>query len=452
MAEQSLKDINVKDEGDLASHNHYEMPSSDCVCEQWGGLRSKVMPNLIMTSLIALFGFTPLLSRLEIPYVKVLLIVLWIVTSIVIKRPSNVKQPRSVVKWWGLYMALVYISCIVGHSSNSLNFFISNLTQYCIPFIMVTVLCKYNLREKKFLWIIIATLIVVNLVQNIFTGLIIPDYFYGLDGIDTSASVKLTNAGGTGMVMQCMFSVVIWTMVFCYSNRKLLSVILVVMCVFYITILNSRTTALLVLGVEVIGLLFVLTGNRVSKISKKKIIFFSLLAIIIISVFFTSIIEELLGVFENSKDMTDRLTDLKSVAEGEDIEMLRDGSLAQRYLLWTTSINTFLASIPNFLFGIGDDFSTYDMAGLLKSGIGRHSEFFDLAAKYGLLGIIIIYKGWRSTFQLLRNICHSEEMKYLLGVFIVAFIIYGFVNLLTPSLFNMVFLPLTLVMLKHQLI
>lgn len=425
------------------------------VNEEIGHLRSNVMPNILMTSLIVLSSFTPLLSRLITPYAKLLLILLWILTAISLKRPTYVRPARDVVFWWSAYIVLVFFTCIIGHSDISINFYISNLTRYCVPFMMLVVLQSYNLKEKKLLWLVITGIFVVNLLQNILYGVYHPDYFEGLDGLDATRVEKRTNAGGTGFVVLCLFSVIIWWMINQFSlikKNRLVSIVFAGLCVFYMIFLNNRTTALLVLAIEIMGFILIHRAKDRKLYSKKKIIVSVVIIIAIIGYFAIPILETLINFLNEESRMADRFIDLLSVAEGVDPEMLPDGSLAQRYILWMTSINTFFASIPNFLFGIGDDDSLYDMASLIKSGIGRHSEFFDLAAKYGLIGIVVFYKAWSSTFRLFSSICNSYYMKSLLSVFIVSFIVYSFVNQSPSSLLVMIFLPLTMVLLKQHLI
>ena len=426
------------------------------VNEEVGPLRSNVKPNLIVTSLTVIYSFTPLLSRILIPEIKLFIILLWLLTAVSLKRPSNVKPPRNITKWWALYVILIYVSCIIGHSSYSLNFFISRLPVYCIPFIMLTVLCKYNLCEKKILWKIMAIAFILNLSENIITGFATPGYFTGLDGIDDTAVRIISNAGGTGFIAVCLFSIPIWWMINRITNngrQKKISLIVLFMCIIYITVLNSRTTALLILGMEIIGFGLAANNKKRTKNKSSRGLIIKVLLIVAVGVYFLiPLLNYLVDLYEFSPEVADRLTDLKTVAEGEDVETLRDGSLLQRYLLWMTSINTFLASVPNFLFGIGDDFSSQDLAGLLKSGIGRHSEFFDLAAKYGMLGIIIVFNAWHNTFLLFRTICGSEKMKYIINVFVVAFVMYSFVNYSPSLLLVQVFVPLSIVLLNHNII
>ena len=97
-----------------------------------------------------------------------------------------------------------------------------------------------------------------------------------------------------------------------------------------------------------------------------------------------------------------------------------------RLRLYLMSIQTGLASVRNFLFGIGEHISNVDVLNSL--GIGAHSSILDRFAEYGIIGMICIYKIFSITFKK----CYNREKGMREAAFrkciFVLFIINAFIN------------------------
>ena len=228
----------------------------------------------------------------------------------------------------------------------------------------------------------------------------------------------------------------------------------VVLIALYVTVINNRATAALVLFIE----LFVLFLLRIVHKKGKSIVAIGsvLIIILLVSFFFLGdILEAAIGMFEENERFLKRLNDIMAVSEGVAIEDLDEGSLAVRYLLWMTSVNTFFSSIPHFLFGVGVDVHEGDVASLISYGVGCHSEFFDLAAQFGIIGVIVIYKFLRSFIKFTIGMSASEKQNSILIIFWGGFLLYSFVNLtFCPPVFYVLFLflPISLVLINNKII
>ena len=419
-----------------------------------GSIRPNAFVNLVLASLLVSFAFTPILLRNVPDLLKLAVFGLWAFTGYAIPKPSGIRMPRKIAFWWGFYAIWLFGMCIIGHSDVSINFFIIRIPLYGIPFMMVVAVGKYNLEEKLLLWKILLVVFSVNLFFNL---LVDPATYDHLDALDATASDKLTNAGGTAFVTMCMFMIPIMWVVnrnTTHSKKKVLSIAVIVPTLFHMTVQNNRATATIVLLIMLVSFWVVSRVKETSK-SHKRLVVFVLLLLILLFIFIVPILQAFLSLFEDSARMTDRINDLLSVSEGEDIDTDGKGSLGQRYLLWMTSINTFFSSIPHFLFGIGQDSHQYDLFSLLKCGVGEHSEFFDLAAKYGLAGIVIVYMALSHTFSYFKAINQSFNVRKMVNVIIIGFLIYSTFNgtFNEPTLHMiLIFLPLTLVLLNNKVI
>lgn len=388
-------------------------------------VRSSVVPNLVLTILLATVAITPYLSRNASYILNLIIWFFWCISSLTLPGKQVYKIENKVFKWWVIYMVWILTMCIIGHSNVSINFILIRLPIYTVPIMMSVVLTKYNRNEKRVLWRTILLVFSCNLAHNILLGIFNPDAFISLDGINPTKEDNATNAGGTAFVVICLFvSAILWVFIRTSVKKTLFYSLLLLASLIYILFINSRTTILLTLVVLVVGFVIATRPN----LNKWRLILglavFTLLAFF----FFVPLLQWLIDVFADSQRMTERLSDLLTVSEGTNPEDLENGSLAQRYLLWTTSINTFLSDARNFLIGVGEDNHGYDFFSLIKSGVGAHSEFFDLAAKYGLIGIVIVYKALCSTFVKILSTTDDLQVKNMSVAIMIAFLLYSFVN------------------------
>ena len=124
--------------------------------------------------------------------------------------------------------------------------------------------------------------------------------------------------------------------------------------------------------------------------------------------------------------------------------------------MWTASISTFLSSVPHFLFGVGESVIETDVWSLLAHGVGNHSEFFDLAARYGMIGIFTYYYIIKNTYRLMNTLSDNERIREYLFVLLLGVMLFGFANNLSNNLTTMVLiyfaLPTTLILINRKAI
>lgn len=426
-----------------------------------GPVRSNIAVNMFFMLLLATASITPIMTRV-IPHILHLFIWgMWFLTSLSIGLIGVIKNQKTYILWWLLYVIMIFTSCIFRHSDVSINFLIVRVpTIFTIPFMLPLVICRYNLNEKLLVWKILVFVLIINLIHNIYLGIANPDCFRELDGLNPDSINNKTNAGDTAFVLLCLLSsALFWICTRCsfLKKNKMLYLFAAIVFPLYFIFINSRATTLLMFVALVFGfaLSFKKPSARNQKKRKSSLLLLILLAGLILTVikFIVPFMTFMISIFEDNQEMSNRFADILAIMSGDSsFDTLEDGSLAQRFILWTTSINTFFSSIPNFLIGVGEDVHDYDMASLIKCGVGGHSEYFDLAAKYGMLGIIIVFKSLKYFYTYIVNITEDQMKKNLFLVVFVVINIYGFLNGYFGSSFYILLLliPVSFVLMDNK--
>lgn len=413
-------------------------------------IRSTILPNLVTTIALVVICIVPMLDR-ELPQVVRLgIFFIWVITAFSNNPIRHGSLGWGVLVGWTLYLILQLIYSIVGYSRET-SYFLARCYIYVIPIVMVYVLQLYNRKELKVLWYSILIVFVVCLVHNYFLGASGEDEIFNVSSED-----KGTNIGGTAFVTGCMF--IIPTLWFQFKNGrryfyKLISVSILVGSVVYMLFWNSRTTILVVFFVLVAGLVLAERSKKTHMTSKRMIIWMVIILGLLV-LLAGPVLTKLSGYFVNNVRMSDRIDDLTFVANGGEISTIGRGSLYYRYLLWQTSIQTFFDSTVHFLFGVGEKKVAGDLQSLISSGVGNHSEYFDLAARYGILGIVIYFNMMRKTIKYIMKLTYNESVKKLIVVVLSCMIIYSFFNSLTRQPCAMImlflFLPITIQLYKYN--
>lgn len=418
--------------------------------DQKDRIRPTIFVNLLLTSALAAIAITPILSR-NFSYIGNLVIfVFWIFSALSMKCAKNrLNSYKKVYFWWLVYIFWQLFLCFIGHSNVSINFLLIRIPIYCIPIMTLLILRNYNYKELLLLVRGIFVIISINVISNIILGINDPTIFYVLNGLDAGVADKTTNAGSTLFVAVCLFTMAICWIIFKNTQRrtnKVLSIVFIVSIGYYLLFLNTRFTASMLLLIMV--LLFIVLNKY--KSNHKRLNTFALLIVVLLFLTFALVptLDAIANFFSSSERMSDRLNDVMELAQGGDIDNMEDGSLAQRYILSMTSLNTFTSSISNFLIGIGEDNHGYNLYDLLKCGVGGHSEFFDYLAKYGAVGGFLVIKVLSSTMKFIHSLTNSSNIKNNLKVVMITFIIYSFLNTsFLSGIFYVIFMVLPIVIL-----
>lgn len=372
---------------------------------------------------------------------------LWIALSL---QSGGIKKLlfNNVSKWWMVYLLLCVIMVMIGMSSTNLNFIISRLPYYLTPAIGYFVVKNYNRKEKVILLAAFFAVFLYNLIHNIIIGN--QDSYIFEEQASTEASIKfsiLMNLADTYFIMvgylligvQIMFLLTIKKM-----GWHLFSILLIIPIAYYMLFQNTRGIAILLLFVELIGFIVAYYEPRNQR---NRGIFYFTMTILLVLVLFFVFIPIMNWAIENvqSERLAKRLEDLLDLRlAGGNSNKIAEGSLAARLELAQTSLNTFLANPINMLMGIGDH--TLSFGGdLRKSGIGSHSEFIDVLARYGLIGALIYWKIMTSLFKWFKKLTGEREVFKYVNIIFFVIIMSGFLNQLflpKPLLFMYLVFPI----------
>lgn len=394
--------------------------------------------NMIPIILIAIYYYTHFLEGTLSFLIPLSLTFFWLIHSFIIKSIGDVLFTQS-SKWWVVYAIVALIMIFLGRSITNINFFISRLPYYIIPIMGYFVARHYNVKELKLLLTFIAIVFFANLFYNIGLWNVMPEVFEEQESTEVSIQYGIMmNLADTQFVAVCMFAIGVAFMLFINTTvfwGRIFYVSIGIVCGFFILFVNSRATTALLLGVMILGMIMALFEPH--KINVKPYYFKTSLLLIIVGSFIA--VPLLIWIFQNTESvrMAERLEDLISFSQSRgDTNSLSEGSMSQRLALAKTSLNTFFSSPLNMLIGIGDHTVSFGMD-LHKSGIGGHSEFIDILARYGILGASIFVGIIKSYYKSLKSLSSDRSIIKYVNIIFFVFIIYGFLNLVFLPTFEL---------------
>ena len=404
-------------------------------------IRLKMVVNMLPIIGLMLFYYTHYLEGTYSFVIPLGLSVLWIFQSIIISSANNVLFNKIAIRWW-VYLFLCITMVIIGLSSTNINFVISRLPIFIIPGMGYFVVKNYNKRESIILLRLFALIFGANLLYNIVLGTTMPDIFEEQESTELSIQFGIMmNIASTGFINVGVFLLGILFMLFLLQNgliKRLFPVLVAIPIGFYMLFQNTRGTAILLLIVEIAGLLIAYFEPKDKRKLKPYYIGMVVGLVVFTFVLFIPIIELVIQYLQSER-LAERLNDLVDLKQsGGNTSQLKEGSLAMRLQLAQTSLNTWFSNPISFLIGIGDHAQSFG-GDLIKSGIGGHSEFIDVAARYGVIGIVVFLNIIKEYYILLKRLTYSREIQKYVNIIFFIFLLMG--------IFNNVFEPMQLLFL-----
>lgn len=416
------------------------------------GIRTSVAINLMAIIFLSAVSIVPILDRDTPQAIRFGLFLLWVVSSLSVARLDTGDRGFKLMQWWTIYLLLQLSYSVVGYSREP-TFFLARCYLYVMPIVMVYITRFFSLKEIKILWLAFVAIFAASLIYNF----MLPPMSEDEEAFYVTSADRGSNAGGTTFVVDNLFLIPIFWIVFKVGIKKfwrVFSLAAMGLCGVYMIFWNNRATALVILIIMAVYMIIVESRNYTIRHRKTQ----SIVTIVIVAVAgffaFVPILNFLSEYFSEMSRLSERLQDLAYVMQNGGVGDLQGGSLFYRVLLWQTSIQTFFGGIVNFLFGIGERTTgSMDIFELVKTGVGCHSELFDLAARYGLLGILIFVQVMRATYSYLLNISDDEHTRDRVRVIISGIFIQMTVNNISPTgtmSVIFIFLPATLMLLKYK--
>jgi len=396
--------------------------------------------------LVVIFAITPFCRRnISLIYVGIIMVI-WMIISFFIRGKSITKVP-SYIYFSIAWLVLIFSYRFLGFSDAAWGNYL-NQTLFFM-FIWIGDYYINNMGEYYCERIFKGTIFVgtVNIIHNIYLLHIYP---HASEELNFSDMYNGMNVGGTtfslfALLLFCLTLIMIADRV--KKTKKLICIALATVCTIYI-FQASRATSIVFLIIAVfIYFYFELTYK---KEAKERIIFF--IATSIVSVLILLYLEKVLlfisGKIDNYR-LSIRLSEIANSLSGNNID---DGlSLGTRIELYKLSITTFFKSIKNFIIGVGYHTSTdLSLSWLYSVGVGNHSEFLDLAARYGVIGVLIIYNFFRNFTRKMKNY-NPFNNDFKGNIVWIVFFLFSFVNnTFDPSIGALLFLAFPLYLEKRH--
>lgn len=302
---------------------------------------------------------------------------------------------------------------------------------------------SFSKSQQRRLLFIILVIVVANIVDNIRLVLANPELLVMVNRNFLTDEINgIGNVGGSKWLNSIFFFFI--SCFFCYLNSKdkhiklftLLSAILsgvfvVVYCVKASVIVFTVFSAALIV--------FAKKTQNLSKFLRIAIIS-GVLAFLFVVLFADVLTEFLMSAVE--KRVASRLImliDSDSMEAGSGVRTMN-----ARENLWFVSIETWLSSPINFLFGIGDHRASFGVA-VSETGIGNHSDLFDTLGRYGLVGSLLILNIFRLSFKYILSLFEDNCKLQVMVIFLILFL-YGFTKgIFVPGVGCAMFLMLPII-------
>ena len=373
---------------------------------------------------------TPVLNRLLHYDIRGVLFALWFFSAFSLNVKVSAFFHQKHLLWFMIYAVWMLLMSLIGHSARPFMVQLASLPCLAIPFVGYIVVNYYNHKEQSLLLKILFIVIAINLVSNIYIGFTNPMYFdlEHMEGTDAYYS----NAGSTSYVATQAFLAIACLIIF-YNDTKTTSKIplipTAISIICYILFFNPRATIVILLVIALVGIFMIHKEPKSpSKVRGYYVRMFTLIiAVVIVSAIpFFSILENV-----DNERLAARFSDISVILQGGSMNSLDNSSLAGRFLLGMTSLDTFLSSPFNFLWGVGDDIminKQYEIDELISVGIGNHSQFLDTLAKYGIIGGVIFINIIKGISKWLKSFSLSKSFHRYVDLFIFLFFFQSILN------------------------
>lgn len=419
-------------------------------------IRLKMVVNMLPIIGLMLFYYTHYIEGTYSFFIPLLLSIFWIFQSVLISNMKKVLFNRIATGWW-IYLFICVTMVVMGQSSTNLNFVISRLPIYVIPGMGYFAVLNYNKRESIILLGSFALIFGANLVHNIVLGTTMPDIFEEQESTELSILYGvMMNIATTGFINVSFFILGILFMLFLLRKgliKRLFLILLAIPIGYYMLFQNTRGAAIILFIVEVVGMLVAFFEPKGKKNIKPYYIVMGTGLVILTFVFFIPIIELIIQNLQSER-LSERMNDLIDFKlSGGKTSQLDEGSLAMRLQLAQTSLNTWLSNPITIMIGIGDHTQAFG-GDLIKSGIGGHSEFIDVAARYGIVGMIVFWNIIKEYYKMLKRLAYSRELqKYIMVIFGIFLLTGIFNNVYQPlmMLFLYIIFPIIIVLINASL-
>lgn len=346
------------------------------------------------------------------------------------------------------FVIICLIYTIFGLSSAKMGYSVLVPLMYFAPVLALLIIDKcHNEQQIRFLFHFIALAVAINIADNIRIS-----YDFGMDnvvfqrlgGMVEEAGNSESNFGGNQFVNMSVFYACIMFMAFLKSKEWIEKIVFgIYVCIStYFIVMCTLKASVVVISLISFAMMYI---SYKSKENFDKMLFFIVIVGVLGIFFMNDIIYFLIDVIDSDR-ITERL--IIFTIEGD---VTDSTSFLSRSNLWLLSIDSWLSSINSFFFGIGNH-NQNDFMTIADSGIGNHSDFFDVLGRYGIIGAFILYSSIKVYYDYLKN-KFGTYFEFEILSFLIVILIMGITKrIIYPQSAIMFFVlfPLTLSFLSNK--
>lgn len=367
----------------------------------------------MMLVLTAIIVFTPILiiASLYIP-----LTVIFIAMALSNKSIRYSSDKARLMIYTLLYICLCVFYKVIGISGIFPGRLLFHLFFFVCILVMLLQPAIISTRQNLVLFYVLTIILILNIIENIRLCIVYPEV-YLLVNRARDSDVEGINIGGAHFYDQVLFLYSICLFGFFNCKEKILKCFMslcIIISLVFIFGFCLKASVLVLAAVYTYLLYFSRKAKSLPHFIFKSVIP-AMVLFLIVSSFSDYILEQLSNLFSDSR-IVSRIAVL---VDSDSIEATSgNNTMDARENLWMLSINTWTENIQNFIFGIGDHRVDWDTQTARSVGIGQHSDFFDSFARYGLVGMVLLFSIHTLSFKFLMSNFSKKYRIQLFAIFL----------------------------------
>lgn len=390
---------------------------------------------MLLTILLVVISSTPILGNpTNYVYTGISIVVLIVLHL----GHSYIRIFRSLLPFLLGYVAVNALYRVIGVSDanwgNSMHEYIFLLS---FPLVLL-IFENCSIKYIRILFFIIVCIISANIVENIVISFLYPEINeISLEYQDTSFLSSI-NAGSSNFYTLSMFFSLICFFVYINTKEILLRGVMFLSTTvgtIYVIVFCNKGSVVLFLVLSLV-LVYVAKHSRLFNSFIITLCVFFVFLLLLIGFYKQELVEMIVNLVPSERLATRLVTVID-----KNNPLAESDTISGRQNLYFLSIQTWLSSISNFLYGVGDVRVAYKPE---TTGVGQHADFLDTLARYGIIGGVFLFRYIHKAIYLFKSFFISNNILQF-KVIVFLFILCGCTkSILVPEVGIMIFIMLPL--------
>lgn len=393
---------------------------------------------VVMLLVPAIIYGTPILSSK--PIVSLFAIFLYVMYIISQWMYISTGKNSKIVMNTAIFLFLIVSYRFIGISDAGWSRYILKFGFFLPVLIMLTLPDRLSDSSIKRLWWLISIATVANILYNIYLGILYPSINTEevQEMMDESVLDNL-NLGTSPYYTYSMFFGGVCFFVYLNCKQKIEKIFMLICSLVAAVYICWFCYKASVVVFTLLLAAMIYFASKTKKPSKFMVVggIIGVIALLLVSQFSDELVRAVIS-FSPSERLTGRLVTLIDSQNSE----AYDATLQGRENLVLLSVQTWLSSPINFLFGIGDHFVSGKSA--ISTGIGQHAALLDGLAQYGIIGMSFFAY---SFYYSVKYCCSKFKREKHLQIMVIFFVLFlcGFAkNIFIPGIGFVLFILLPL--------